>query len=201
MSLKSFSVGAVIFALGSAAPAFATEYLTNGSFETGDFTGWTYATGGDPNFSGVVPSTVTYNGQGAQDGNYYALVGATTLDNASLSQSFVDTPNETLTITGWITGDGSEPSFVTFSFNGAALLTVNPVPNEPWTQVTVTATATGNDIFSVGFGNDPFQDGLDNFSVSSVSGVPEPTTWALLLIGFAGLGLIRYRSLPRMRCC
>jgi PEP-CTERM motif len=30
--------------------------------------------------------------------------------------------------------------------------------------------------------------------VSSVStNVPEPSTWAMMLVGFAGLGLVRYR--------
>jgi PEP-CTERM motif len=37
---------------------------------------------------------------------------------------------------------------------------------------------------------------LDNLSVSTVStvgGVPEPSTWAMLLLGFAGLGFAAYR--------
>jgi hypothetical protein len=192
VSLKSFLIGAVMVTVSGAVPAYATEYLTNGSFESGDFTGWTY-TSANPTFSSVVPSSVLFNGQGAEDGNYYVGVGAFVADNASLSQSFSDIAGQTLKISGWISGDGGDPSVVTFNFSGFAGVTLSPVPDQKWTQYSFTTTASGFDTFSVGFGNDPGQLALDNFSVSSVSAVPEPATWALLLLGFAGLGLLRYR--------
>jgi hypothetical protein len=193
VSLKSLLIGAVIVAVGGAVPAYATEYLTNGSFETGDFTGWTYSTSGDPTFTDVVPTIVPFNGQGAQDGNYYVQTGALIADNASLSQSFADSAGETLKISGWVSGVGDTPSKVALSLNGITVTVEDSALNEPWTQITFTATASGFDTFSVGFGDDPGLLALDNFSVSSISAVPEPGTWALLLLGFAGFGLLRYR--------
>jgi hypothetical protein len=189
---KSLLIGGVMLGIGGCMPAHA-EFLTNGSFETGDFTGWTYGTLGDPTATSVVPSIFPFNGQGAQDGNYYVGVAAFVADNASLSQSFHDIAGQTLRISGWVSGDGGAPSVVTLSFNGVAGVTVDPVPNQLWTLYSFTTTASGFDTFSVGFGNDPGQLALDNFSVSSVSAVPEPATWALLLLGFAGLGFLQYR--------
>jgi hypothetical protein len=59
-------------------------------------------------------------------------------------------------------------------------------------------TATGSDIFTIQFGDNGSFIGLDEFSVSSGGlstsrVVPEPTTWAMMLIGFAGLGYAGYR--------
>ncbi|MGX4803358.1 PEP-CTERM sorting domain-containing protein [Bradyrhizobium guangdongense] len=192
---KSFVVAAGIAALAvGSTDAFASEYLTNRSFETGDFSGWTLV--GDQGLVFVVDgSAVPYIGggvsQGAQHGSFYVYEGPIGSE-ATLSQSFADTSGATLTISGWVTGDGSQPSDVRFLFNGIELGAINPVPDQQWTQYVFSAIATGNDTFSVAFRNDNSFDGLDNFSVSSVSAVPEPGTWALLLLGFASLGALRY---------
>jgi len=37
----------------------------------------------------------------------------------------------------------------------------------------------------------------DFFYTSAVSGVPEPSTWALMILGFAGIGLTAYRKRNR----
>jgi PEP-CTERM motif len=52
--------------------------------------------------------------------------------------------------------------------------------------------ATGPTTLAFYNGDPPFDyvAGLDNVSVS---GVPEPSTWALILLGFAGLGLMAHR--------
>lgn len=194
MSFKSLFIGLAMVATGSAVPACAAQYLTNGSFESGDVTGWTAT--GDQSTVFVVSNPFTYTGggvpQGAQDGNNFVIEGPVGAD-AFLSQTFADTAGQTLSISGWVTGDGSSPSDVQFLFNGAVVGSVNPVPDQIWTQYVFTASATGLDTFAVGFRNDNSFDGLDNFSVSSISAVPEPTTWILLLLGFATLGFFRYR--------
>jgi hypothetical protein len=45
------AVAVIGLALGTIAPAQAANIVTNGSFETGDFTGWTLS--GDTTFNGV----------------------------------------------------------------------------------------------------------------------------------------------------
>jgi hypothetical protein len=70
----------------------------------------------------------------------------------------------------------------------------DPVPNQPYTQYSFNVLATGNDTFSLAFRNDANFDGLDSFSVTGVtSAVPEPSTWAMMILGFAGLGFMAYR--------
>jgi hypothetical protein len=34
---------------------------------------------------------------------------------------------------------------------------------------------------------------VSNFQFHTVTGVPEPSTWAMLMLGFAGLGFVGYR--------
>ncbi len=36
-------------------------------------------------------------------------------------------------------------------------------------------------------------DGLDNVSFDNVGAVPEPSTWAMMILGFAGVGFMTYR--------
>ena len=164
----------------AAMSAGAAELLTNGSFETGDFAGWSW--------TGNTGETFVRCGGGAEAGSCYVLEGPVGFDGI-LSQTFTDNPGDTLTISGWIQGVGASFSDVSFYLNGALLFdTGNPVPGGDWTNHTVTATATGTDTFSVHFRNDPDFDSLDNFSVVASPGVPEPASWALMIGGFFGLG-------------
>jgi hypothetical protein len=49
-------------------------------------------------------------------------------------------------------------------------------------------------ISSVGFVNAPsFPSEGFNLSLISVSAVPEPSTWAMMILGFVGLGFMAYR--------
>jgi PEP-CTERM motif len=71
------------------------------------------------------------------------------------------------------------------------LIDINPVPNQPYAEYTFGVTATGHDTFTVSFRNDPAFDALDSFSVASA--VPEPSTWAMMILGFMGVGFMAYR--------
>lgn len=186
--------------------ASATEYLVNGSFETGpgDYTGWVRSGYGDGIFSGerIVPDIYGSGLYTPQSGNYYLFEGPVG-SNGYLSQTFIDTPGELLHVSGWVIGDGT-PSFVDWIFNGVTYVHISPVPSGPWTEYSFDVLATGNDTFMLAFRNDPSGDGLDNFSIAAV--VPGPVIGAGLpgLI-FASGGLLawwrkRRKGLARTQC-
>jgi PEP-CTERM motif len=192
----SSALAAVLFVVVGS--AHATEYLQNGSFETGDFSGWTLT---DPSaLTFVEPTSFGY---GAESGNFYVYAGPPTSAPGTLSQTFADTAGQQLNISGWAIGDTFElPNNlgeVSYFFDGA-LLGSPDLSSGNYTQSTFQVTATGSDTFTIQFANDNSFNGLDNFSVSA-GAVPEPSTWVLSLLGFVGLGLLartgrRARSRP-----
>ena len=166
------------------APTARANLLNNGSFETGDFSGWTMSA--NFNNTKVVPTSV---GFGAQDGNFYVLFGSVFADS-TLSQTSTDTPGGTLQVSGWLVGDGSSPSDWNMSINGVTFVSVNPIPNQPYTEHTFTAPATGLDTFVVGFRDDPAFGGMDNFVITEIPpAVPQPATLALLGVALVGISL------------
>jgi hypothetical protein len=182
-----FSGAAFAAAMALACPASAsTNLLVNGSFETGDFTGWTLS--GNTGYLGVVTS---FSGVLPENGSYEVYAGSIGSD-VGISQTFSDTAGTTYTASGYVYGFGGTPSDFGMQIDGTSYIYVNPYPASGWTQYSFTFTGTGSDTFTIVNRNDPSYQLLDNFSVSSA--VPEPSTWAMLLLGFAGLGYAGYRS-------
>jgi PEP-CTERM motif len=187
----SSALAAVLFAaVGS---AHATEFLKNGSFETEDFSSWTLT---DP--SGLTTVEDADVGYGPESGKWYVYAGPPSSAPGTLSQTFADTAGEKLDISGWAIGDifdlrntlGNVSYFFNDDFLGSPDLS-----SGAYTQSTFEVTATGSDTFTIKFSNDNSFNGLDNFSITGgVATIPEPTTWVLSLLGFAGLGLIARRG-------
>ncbi len=159
----------VVSVLVSAPAIFAQNLVTNGSFETGDFTGWT--TGGNFVDTQVV-SGVNYAYSGAQDGNFYVTMGPVSSDG-TLSQTLATTPGAQYTITFWFASVGDSPSDFSAYWNNTPLLSFsNPNTGANWTQYTFVVTATGSDTLLFSFRDDPGYMALDDVSVSS-PGTPE----------------------------
>ena len=118
-------------ALGAASTANAQNLLTNGSFETGNFTGWQVS--GFTSYTGV-SNSLGYLSITAQNGKYYAYDGAMGGD-AIISQTFNDTAGKTYTASGYVYGLGGTPSEVGLSLDGTQQVYINPVNNTGgWTQ-------------------------------------------------------------------
>ncbi len=190
MRAKTLLVVVAMAILACAPAAFAQNLLQNGSFETGDFTGWT--TGGNFEFSSVT-SGAYYVYTGAQDGTFYGVFGPVSTPG-TLSQAFTDNAGEQYTLSFWLAAVGDDPSSFSASFDGNTLISQSdPNTGGNWQQFTFTVTGTGHDTVSFGFQDDPAYIALDNVSVTPNTGsAPEPSSFLLMGSGVLGLaGVIR----------
>jgi hypothetical protein len=186
---------AVAFSL-TAPRAFAdTNLVNNGSFETGDFTGWTE--GGNFEFSQVV-SGAFYVYTGAQDGQFYATFGPVGSDG-TISQTISDTAGAGYTLSFWLAAAGDDPSHFAVFWNGTDLMDeMDPNTGGNWTQFSFNVQGTGSDTLTFAFQDDPEYIALDNVSVSPAGGTtPEPSSIMLLGTGVLALGGMARRKLGR----
>ena len=201
MRLKTLLVAVAVAAcLTVYAPlSFAgTNLVTNGSFETADFTGWTE--GGNFEFSQVV-SGPFYTYSGAEDGEFYATFGPVGADG-SISQTIADSAGTHYTLSFWLAGAGDDPSDFSAMWNGTTLVSLtDPNTGSVWQQYSFNVTGTGSDTITFNFRDDPAYIALDNVSLSAstttTGTVPEPSSLLLLGSGVLGVGAMIRRKLGR----
>ncbi|WP_299545442.1 PEPxxWA-CTERM sorting domain-containing protein [Phenylobacterium sp.] len=161
----------------AAMSAGATELVTNGSFETGDFTGW--AQFGDTDHTGVAAGCFDFGCP--TDGSDLAYFGPVN-GVGGISQTLA-TGAGLYDISFDLSNNGG--AFFSADFGGANLL-LNP-PGEGVTHYSFTnVAASGPTTLSFSTLDVPAYYTLDNISVTA--GVPEPASWALMIGGFFGLG-------------
>ncbi|HZP22316.1 MAG TPA: PEP-CTERM sorting domain-containing protein [Terriglobales bacterium] len=187
MKAKTLLVVVAMAVLVCAPAAFAQNLVTNGGFETGDFTGWNEV--GNFEFSQVVSGPfVSFTG--AQEGSFYATFGPVG-SQGGISQSFSDTAGGSYLFSFWLNAVGDDPSSVTVMWDGTTVLSqTDPNTGNVWTNFTFNETGTGHDTITFLFQDDPAYIALDNVSVTPSGGttsVPEPSS--LLLMGSGALAL------------
>jgi Protein of unknown function (DUF642)/PEP-CTERM motif len=205
--------GAVLAAGGSQA-----NLLTNGSFETGAFvdntgqdtdslpvgstaiTGWTVigqpgAWIGPTNPFSLTASSGSYflDLTGYQSGAPFSGVSQSiaTVAGAQYSLTFDLGSSSIYGLEDGVTASAGGASGVFTSTNGGSSTNL-------WQTETLNFTATGTStlISLIGNSGDNYI-GLDNVDVLETRGVPEPATWTMMILGFAGLGgAMRARRRP-----
>jgi len=188
-------VALAVALLFSAPKTFAQNLLTNGSFESGDFTGW--STGGNFEDTEVVTGPF-YVYTGAQDGNFYAVAGPVG-SPGTIGQSFTDTAGASYTFSFYMASVGDDPSHFTAFWNNTPVLDMSdPNNGGVWTLYSFNETGTGHDSITFAFQDDPAYIALDNVSVTPAGGsTPEPSSILLLGTGILGLGSVARRKLGR----
>jgi uncharacterized repeat protein (TIGR01451 family) len=168
--------------LATAPADAATNLVTNGGFETGDFTGWTTngATGGQ-----VLCNDVNYP---AHSGNCAAAFGAGLGNPFTISQNLTTVAGDDYTLDFWISNDQEAGSPISFSasWNGTTVYSnANQVSTFAYTHIVIsnlTATSTSTPISFSGDGNNGHRWVLDDVSVTapaadlSLTNTPSPST-------------------------
>ena len=177
------------------ASAFAQNLVTNGSFETGYWTGWT--TGDNFQDTEVVSGYFSY--YSPEDGTYYAVLGPVG-SPGTLSQTFSDEPGAQYTFSFYLAAAGDHPSAFSAMWDGNTVLSLTDPStyNREWQLYSFTEIGTGTDSISFSFQDDPGYMALDNIVVSSngsgTGTIPEPSSFILLGSGLLAVGGIAHRK-------
>lgn len=187
MKIKSTILFAGLSALVAITSVSAkADLITNGGFETGDFTGWVLQHEAFPFAVGSAPSFPVHSG------NFAAQIAGFDFDQNVLTQAIVGSvAGQTYTLTFWFQQSNAQPNGLSVTWNGNTIYseTNNGHSYQPYS---FNVLATGSDTLSFVAYNNPSFAYLDDVSLN-IAAVPEPSTWAMLILGFASLGYFAHR--------
>src|SRR5271165_176730 len=187
--LTIFAAGVLAFwALSTTNANAGPNLIVNGGFETGDFTGWTAVAVSYPIYVTTSP---------VYAGTYSAQIAGYDYGPDTLTQVVADTAGQTYDLSFYLYFAPAGPTQLTYvQWNGATVFSeAAPTVGGFWEHFMTQVVGTGSDSLEFFDANNPGLDYLDN--VSLTAGIPEASTWAMMMLGFAGLGFAGYRKTKR----
>jgi len=172
----------------------AANLVTNGGFETGDFSGWTIAgVDSDPSLEGIYYGLDPLAANTGNYGAYFGPVGGI----MTVSQTLQTTPGQGYTISFALQQDTDPtPGYlnsVTVQLGSVTGFSATNVAAEPYTMYTAYAVASSaSSLFRFNLRNDGGYFYMDDISVVAAA-VPEPASLLLVAPALAGLYFLRRR--------
>jgi PEP-CTERM motif len=165
------------------------ELVSNGGFETGDFSGWTH--------TGLLTYTKV-DSLGAHSGSYGYDEGAVTIPHY-ISQILSTVPNTAYAIDFWLRPNGTSGFESVVKWGGNTIydatdqtVTTSGLTVHAWNQVHFNVVATSSSTtLELGLRQDVGWSQLDDVSVTAV---PEPSTYLAGLSAIGMLGLFAWKS-------
>ena len=188
-ALKKAAACGVLAAGLSASMAAHANLVTNGDFETGDFSGWTASI--DPVWDGV-------DSNAPQAGTFAAFFG-NPAGTSTISQTLATVAGTTYNINFWLMAEAdatgvSAPNSFSFEWDGAAgapaIVDSGPFGYTHFGYQLVASSASTTLAFS--FSDDVAFWDFDSVDVTAAA--PEPTSLALVLGALGGLVAVRRRQ-------
>jgi len=143
----------------------------------------------------------TYLGKEAGDTNSFLVLG--NLQFSTAVSSYGDTASETLSLAGLLNfafgANQSSPTVTNGSNPSVAANTPNFFVSFYDQFGNLGALSGTSGVIAFDDGGSPADADYDDLVVRfNVSAVPEPTTWAMMLLGFAGIGFLAYRRKSKL---
>jgi len=194
MRFKSALAAATLAAVTMVSVQAKADLIVNGGFETGDFTGWIADSVSYPMSVGSAPSYEVHSG------TYAAQIAGFDIGPDTLSQTITTTvAGQNYLLSFWRFQDGGVPTSLTVTWDGTTVFSesyTGTYGGAPYQQFSSNVIGTGSDTLVFTSVQNPAFTYLDDVSLN-VAAVPEPSTWAMMLLGFAGLGFMAYRRKSR----
>jgi hypothetical protein len=214
MNLKIAILATLVTATLASQNAQASELIVNGGFEasSSNFTtppGWTNIGHQDGvlQYATTAPNITPYQGL-----NFYSLDGAgdngVFIANDGITQSVATVTGASYQLTFGLSGENGPGGITTLAVTIGSQTTDFTITsdsssffNKPFSTMTINYVAASADTAisfietasNDGGNNDALIDGVSFQGPAVTSAVPEPSTWAMMILGFAGVGFMAYR--------